>query len=660
MEKRYPIPRPTVLDLFCGAGGMSLGFEQAGFDIILGIDRDGHHIATHQRNFPYGKTHCGSIVDLDGKKIEELVDGKEIDVVIGGPPCQGFSNMGLRDLKDPRNSLIDHFVRIVLEIRPKVFVMENVPGLLSGKTRSILDALIKTAEKSGYNVTQPVQLLDASDFGVPQKRRRLFVIGVRSDISSEIPYPEIIVSGQPKRPTVLDAIGDLPCIENYDCLFDENSVPYDKSPKSEYAKVARGVQVDHSDLSRPRLWNSQTATGCLRTQHAKKSVELYDATPPGETVPGHKLPRLHPDGIAPTLRAGSDSAHGSYTAPRPIHPLLPRCITSREAARLHGFPDWFSMYPLKWHAYRQIGNAVCPPVAKAIGREIISVLNLKHTKRKPAKVILEDTFILPDDRPLTLKRIPVLEVFPPVLEHLFFRAYNAEKSCITRPYFTFKDVEQAISATNSDLHWAREDTFLPEIARSRRTKELLSVIISHGYSILPCLDGKHVGKFVPVGTPGTIEDKDSIQIRIDEIHNALSLPVGSLSLKRNVKQISKVLNHPVLRREIWGPKSQVSISSSNQRNLNGESKGGRASLFDIKIKKTPRSRMKESVLLMCKTATLPAKTRIFSLAKQHETEDLLLFISATSRHFVAIHFGQCLTKPKEISRSAFELVANKK
>src|SRR6185437_14122619 len=110
---------------------------------------------------------------------------------------------------------------------------------------------------------------------------------------------------------------------------------------------------------------------------------VYAATLPGHTVPGHKLPKLHPEGISSTLRAGSDSTHGSYTAPRPIHPYRPRCITAREAARLHGFPDWFAFYPTKWHAYRQIGNAVCPPVARAVGFSILAALGLSPFK--PAK-----------------------------------------------------------------------------------------------------------------------------------------------------------------------------------------------------------------------------------------------------------------------------------
>ena len=196
MERKFPKNRLIAVDFFSGAGGMSLGFEQAGFDIALGVDYDGHHAATHERNFPYGKSICTSVVELDGDKIREVMQFKgDLDLVFGGPPCQGFSNMGLRDVRDPRNSLVDHYVRLVLELRPKAFVMENVPGMLAGATAAVLAKAIGTFEANGYRITKPVQVLDASEFGVPQKRRRLFVIGVRADVCASYPLPKRQVYG---------------------------------------------------------------------------------------------------------------------------------------------------------------------------------------------------------------------------------------------------------------------------------------------------------------------------------------------------------------------------------------------------------------------------------------------------------------------------------
>ena len=304
--------------------------------------------------------------------MRELAGGEEIDVIIGGPPCQGFSNMGHRDAADPRNTLIGEFARIVLDVRPKAFVMENVPAMLAGDTRPLLNRVIEQLDAGGYRITKPLRILTASNFGVPQARSRLFVLV--EDIPGRIEYPDGPCAGQPPRPSVLEAIRDLPDVESHRELFLEDQVSYDKRPYVSYATAARGVERDASDLSYPRKWNRKSCSGCLRTKHNPNSIALYAATPPGAMVPGHKLPRLDPNGLAPTLRAGSDSTRGSYTAPRPIHPLLPRCITTREAARLHGYPDWFMFFPTKWHAYKQVGNSVCPPVGRAVAAQVLLAL----------------------------------------------------------------------------------------------------------------------------------------------------------------------------------------------------------------------------------------------------------------------------------------------
>lgn len=218
--------RPVAIDFFCGAGGLSLGFEQAGFDIVLGVDRDPYHCAAHERNFPQGKTLCASVTDLTAKSIRELCGlTGEIDVVIGGPPCQGFSMMGKRNLDDPRSSLVGEFVRLIKELRPKSFVMENVPGMKQGKTKPYFDYVIKTFTELGYVIQQPVQTLIASNFGAPQKRERLFVIGVRADINKEPPrYPELPTSGQAFAKSVSDAFDGLPDIYNNENLFDSDTL----------------------------------------------------------------------------------------------------------------------------------------------------------------------------------------------------------------------------------------------------------------------------------------------------------------------------------------------------------------------------------------------------------------------------------------------------
>ena len=648
MKRKFPKKRPIAIDFFSGAGGMSLGFEQAGFDVSLGVDCDGHHVATHERNFPYGKSLCTSVIDLDGNKIRSLLnfDG-DLDLVFGGPPCQGFSNMGLRDLRDPRNSLVDHYVRLVLDLRPKAFVMENVPGMLAGATRSVLEKVIEVCESDGYCITKPVRILDAADFGVPQKRRRLFVIGVRSDIAQMIPYPEGKCEGQPDRPSIEEAISDLPSIEQYAVLFSENNIPYDKEPASVYARVARGIETDASDLSRPRVWEPSICSGCLRTRHSDATVKLYEATSPGQTVPGHKLPRLDPNGIAPTLRAGSDSTHGSYTAPRPIHPDFPRCITTREAARLHGFPDWFEFYPLKWHGYRQIGNAVCPPVARAVGSSILRTLSPSMTQQAPTSISLPKSFVLPEERPRTLKRIPVMQEFPPVLQYLFDKAYDKAKARLKKPTFTFEDVNKAIAATGSKLHWVREDTFLTEIARSRRIADLLAPIYAAGMSILPLEGSKAIGKFVPLGTPGTLEDKDILHLRMDTIHDARRLPLGPIQFRNFKKALPEFLSRSDVSTPVWGKRGTVRVEANG-------SQSGDTDAVVVTVKDTPKAKGRIATVLTCRGATLPNKDRIARLAKASNSDEVVVFVSATPRHIVAIRFD-CRNKPEETLRVAFQL-----
>jgi DNA (cytosine-5)-methyltransferase 1 len=146
------LPRPTAIDLFCGAGGMSLGFEQAGFDILSAVDIDPIHVAVHSFNFPECNTIWGDISKIAGT---DLIGNKQVDVVLGGPPCQGFSLIGKRDMDDPRNDMISQFVRIVKEIHPRYFVMENVYGLAVGKAKSLLSSIVQDFSKSGYGIVSP-------------------------------------------------------------------------------------------------------------------------------------------------------------------------------------------------------------------------------------------------------------------------------------------------------------------------------------------------------------------------------------------------------------------------------------------------------------------------------------------------------------------------
>lgn len=374
--------RPIGIDLFAGAGGLSLGFEQAGFDIAAAVEIDPIHCATHERNFPHAKTICASVVDVGGDAIRHRANlgDAEIDVVFGGAPCQGFSLIGKRAFDDPRNRLVLHYVRIVAELQPKYFVFENVKGLTLGKHVAFLNELIAALGSAGYDVASPYQVLNAADFGVPQDRKRLFVIGARRGLV--LPkYPMPIES----RTTVWEAIGDLPDADRFDELNANDSIQVAWTTDAPYARRLRGLERDPSDYGYRREFDPDVLTSSLRTEHTELSKSRFMATEHGKTEPISRFRKLPPDGLCNTLRAGTDSARGAFTSPRPIHPSLPRVITVREAARLHSYPDWFRFHSTKWHGFRQIGNSVPPLLGRAIAAEIIKALGVEP--RKPRQVL---------------------------------------------------------------------------------------------------------------------------------------------------------------------------------------------------------------------------------------------------------------------------------
>ena len=386
--------RPIAVDLFAGAGGMTLGFEQAGFDVLASVEIDPVHCATHQFNFPMCSILCQDVAELRGSEIRKksAIGGREIDVVISGSPCQGFSMMGKRDVDDPRNSLIFHFQRLVLELKPKFFVMENVPGIASGEHKELLNILINSFLEAGYKVEENYQVLNAVNYGIPQARKRLFLIGCKKDFElPKYPQPTTILpkTKVPKRykkvnlpavPTVWDAIGDLPEVENYSELLHRDWVIAEYGKCSTYASIMRGIDGLDDDYSYDREYDRQILSCSLRTKHSQECMERFDAAKHGEKEPISRFYKLHPQGVCNTLRAGTDRARGAYTSPRPIHPSTPRCITVREAARLHSYPDWFRFHVTKWHGFRQVGNSVPPRLAKVVAAQIISALGVKAIK----------------------------------------------------------------------------------------------------------------------------------------------------------------------------------------------------------------------------------------------------------------------------------------
>lgn len=410
--------RPIAVDLFAGAGGMTLGFEMAGFAVPVAVELDPIHCRVHEYNFPQTRVLCRSVAAVTAAEIRQAIaagypleaspeSGQEsgqdldpnpepdIDVLFGGPPCQGFSTIGKRSLDDPRNGLVFHFLRLVFDLRPKYFVMENVRGMTLGKHRGFLEELIETARSRGYGVCLPYRVLNAAHYGVPQDRDRLFLLGVRQDCPwptypaprTRFPDGHRRRPGRPPQgddplpsaPTVWEAIADLPNVDAVAPLAgllqgDRLDTPTYGTPQGDYGRRCRGLTRSPDDWSHPRQVTTPGLSGCGLTHHSPRSRDRFLNTPPGTVEPISRFRRLDPHGLCNTLRAGTPSSRGAFTSPRPIHPHQPRCITIREAARLHGYPDWFSFHSTKWHGMRQIGNSVPPPLAQAVAAELYALL----------------------------------------------------------------------------------------------------------------------------------------------------------------------------------------------------------------------------------------------------------------------------------------------
>lgn len=364
--------RPIAIDLFAGAGGLSLGFEQAGFDIAAAIEIDPIHAAVHKYNFSTCTVLPRSIVGFSGKSIRALsrIGDRKVDVVIGGAPCQGFSLIGQRVIDDPRNSLVREFARIVHELDASYFVFENVKGLTVGKHRQFLHEIITEFEQYGYSLRSPWRVLNARNHGVPQDRERLFLLGAKHGLS--VPdYPNEL----DYRPTCGEALGDLPDIEIFPELCSRDWVRYrGAKPTNAFAREMRCVASGSWHYGAPRIWNPSVLTSSMRTDHTEISRRRFSKTPGGENEPISRFFKLVEDGVSNTLRAGTDATRGAFTSPRPIHYEMARCISVREMARLHGFPDWFRFHATKWHGARQVGNSVPPPLARAVASGVLSVI----------------------------------------------------------------------------------------------------------------------------------------------------------------------------------------------------------------------------------------------------------------------------------------------
>lgn len=340
--------QPTVLDLFSGCGGLSLGSAQAGLRSSIAFDFDRDLTSSFERNHLGTRLVNADISNLSHRDIEAAVG--RVDVIIGGPPCQGFSSIGKRRPDDPRRMLLAHYFRLIKELSPSYFVMENVKGLMYANARPELDDCL-SGIAAAYDFTGPI-ILDAADFGAPTKRPRLFVIGWRRSVADGISLEDIErAKAGSTSVTVRDAIGDL---------INPVEIPGESDRwriRGEWAPSAYAASLRTSD---------QTFTGNQRTNHGANTVSRFADVAQGATDPVGRHQRLSWDGHCPTLRAGTGSDRGSFQSVRPIHPEENRVITVREAARLQGFPDWFEFHPTIWHSFRMIGNSVSPVISKKL------------------------------------------------------------------------------------------------------------------------------------------------------------------------------------------------------------------------------------------------------------------------------------------------------
>ncbi|MCI7358586.1 MAG: DNA cytosine methyltransferase [Parabacteroides sp.] len=339
-EQKY-----NVLDLFCGCGGLSLGFEEAGYNVLLGIDIWEDALKTYAYNHKHNKTLCADMSTLRGEDVKDIIGDNSVDVIIGGPPCQGFSIAGKRIVNDDRNKLYKGFVRMVEYFKPKAFVMENVPNILSIGDGAVRETIINDFKSLGYTVETKV--LTASDYGVPQNRRRAVFVGLtKGNFDFDIPMVA-------EKVTTEEALSDLP----------EQSIEdggkYSVESTSGYQKLMRINSIG--------VYNHEV------TQHNEQTVRIISMVPDGgnykdlpkefqETRKVHiAWTRLNSKRPSITI----DTGHRHH-----FHYKWNRVPTVRESARIQSFPDDFIFLCSKTSQYKQVGNAVPPLMAKAIAEQL--------------------------------------------------------------------------------------------------------------------------------------------------------------------------------------------------------------------------------------------------------------------------------------------------
>jgi DNA (cytosine-5)-methyltransferase 1 len=393
-----------MIDLFCGAGGLSCGLEQAGFHPILANEKVEQYAKTYQVNNPNTKLVIGDVRNIDECELHNLVkEYGNIDLIAGGPPCQGFSiNAPIRSLNDSRNHLFKEYLRIVHEIRPKAVLIENVPGIVSLGEGTVVEQIYKILNDMGYNVKH--RILFAGHYGVPQLRFRTIFIGIKGyEKNIVFPEPEYYVNAvanftkskelcytvyplqqsimKPKT-TVWDAISDLPKIKGGEKC---SNFAYENKPQSDYQAILR----KDSDSITSHWCSRLSAINIERLKHIPVGGSWRD-------IPFNLLPaglkrarrsdhtkrygRLDPKELCSTIMTKCDPHWGSF-----FHPYQERIISVREAARIQSFPDKYMFTGNMTEQYEQVGNAVPPLLARAVGLSIQNMLERSENGRNAAK-----------------------------------------------------------------------------------------------------------------------------------------------------------------------------------------------------------------------------------------------------------------------------------
>ena len=378
--------RWTAIDLFCGAGGLSEGFRQAGFHVLAGNDIDPHAAETFAASHSEAQFLPGPIEHIAAREFLGAAGlrKRELDCLIGGPPCQAFSVYNhQRGLHDKRSGLFNEYLRIVEGLMPKWVVMENVTGITSAGDGQAVQRIHSGLAGLGYRVD--TRILHAEAYGVPQERRRIIFLGNRLGLPIRWPEPTHGPNRQPYV-NVWDAIGDLPPLSNGE--QPTHALPYRTAPMSAYQAYLRGNLTRVTNHAAPRLAPINRERMKFIPEGGSWRDVPHDLLPAGMKRARRcdhtkRYGRLRKGGLASTILTKCDLHWGAY-----IHPEQDRVLTVREAARLQSFPDWFQFAGPRTEQYVQVGNAVPPLLARQLGLALIKVASRERPRRS---VRLTDT-----------------------------------------------------------------------------------------------------------------------------------------------------------------------------------------------------------------------------------------------------------------------------